>query len=248
MRCRARALVVTIHDVAPATLPSVRALRAALARWGVARVTLLAVPRFHGSVRLADDQGTARWLRERSAAGDEVALHGYYHVQAGPPARRWDRLRARLLTAGEGECLAPREALPELLRRGRAELSALLGAPPAGFVAPAWLEPRGLGALLARHGFRWHETALALEALAPRRRALAPVIGYATRSPLRLAAALAWSGALARTLRGTRLLRLAVHPADERSPAVLRELERVVRHALVDRRAVTTSAALAALA
>lgn len=242
-----RALLVTLHDVAPATLPSVRGLRDSLARWGVERVTLLAVPQFHGGVRLADDPATARWLRERSAAGDEVALHGYYHVQAGAPAGRWDQLRARLLTAREGECLAPREPLAGLLQRGREELRALLGAPPAGFVAPAWLEPRGLGALLAQHGFAWHETSLRLEALAPQRRALAPVIGYATRSALRQTAALAWSRALALALGGARLLRVAVHPADNRSPAVLRELERVVRHALRDRRAVTTSTALAEL-
>lgn len=242
-----RALVVTIHDVAPATLAQVRELRAALARWGVARVTLLAVPRFHGGVRLADDVATARWLQERCVAGDEVALHGYYHVQTGAPARRWDRLRARVFTAGEGECLAPREALPELLQRGRDELAALLGAAPAGFVAPAWLEPRGLGALLEQHGFTWHETSLALEALAPKRRALAPVIGYATRSALRLAAALAWSRALAVALGRAALLRLAVHPADVGSPAVMSELERVARLTLRDRRAVTTSSALAAL-
>lgn len=241
----ARALVVTIHDVAPATLAQVRKLREALTRWGVARATLLAVPHFHGGVRLADDAATTRWLRDRCAAGDEVALHGYYHVQAGAPAGRWDRLRARVFTAGEGECLAPREALAALVSRGLDELTSLLGAAPLGFVAPAWLEPRGLGALLEQHGFTWHETSLALEALAPRRRVLAPVIGYATRSALRQAAALAWSRALTLALQRATLLRLAVHPADAGSPAVLRELERVVRLTLRDRHAVTTSAALA---
>lgn len=243
-----RLLIVTIHDVAPATLAPVRALREALARWGVARVTLLAVPRFHGGVRLVDDAACARWLRARCTAGDEVALHGYYHVQAGAPAARWDRLRARVFTAGEGECLAPHEAIPELLQRGRNELAEVLGASPAGFVAPAWLEPRRLDALLEQHGFTWHETSLALEALAPRRRVLAPVLGYATRSALRQAAALAWSRALTIALGGAALLRLAVHPADAGSPAVLRELERVARLALRDRRAVTTSSALSALA
>ena len=46
-------LVVTIHDVAPPTLPAVAALRTLAAGWGAARVTLLAVPNFHGTAPLA---------------------------------------------------------------------------------------------------------------------------------------------------------------------------------------------------
>lgn len=232
-------LVATVHDVAPRWLPEVQALRRALAGWGAARVTLLVVPHFHHGVRTIDHAATLRWLVERRRAGDELALHGYHHVQHGAPRGLVDRARARLWTAGEGECLRPAAPLRDLLDRGRAELAELLPDAP-GFVAPAWLEPRGLPALLARHGFSWHETSRFIEALPARRRFVAPVIGFATRTPLREALSLAWARALLAGSARLPALRLAVHPADLRSPRVMAALERVVR-AAASRRAVTTA-------
>ena len=253
-------LVATLHDVAPRWLSEVRTLRAMLTRWGVARVTLLAVPHFHHGVRLVDDAATCAWLRERAAAGDEIALHGYHHVQDGAPESWRDRARARLWTAGEGECLRPAAPLPELLGRGRAELASLLPHPPAGFVAPAWLEPRGFAPVLAALGFAWHETSRFVEALAapsssssssaspapsPRRIAV-PAIGFATRSRLREALSLAWAQLLLTAAPRLSPLRLALHPADLGSPRVVATLEHLVRRAAPHYRAVTTSELLRA--
>lgn len=48
----------------------------------------------------------------------------------------------------------------------------------------AWLEPRGLGDVLAHIGFDWHETGLAIERLRDQRWIVSPVIGFATaRAP-----------------------------------------------------------------
>jgi uncharacterized protein len=228
------ALLVSIHDVAPRWLAEVTALREALGRWGVDRATLLAVPHFHQQQPLGEHAPTVAWLRQRIASGDEVALHGYYHLQAGTPTGAIDRIRAAMWTAGEGECLRPSRAMPELLERGRDHLIRALGVVPAGFVAPAWLEPRGFAALLARHGFRWHETSLYVEDLRAQRRLLTPVIGYATRTPLREQLSITWGRALTAAARvighgPTRVARVAVHPADLRSRRVMAELERVVR-------------------
>lgn len=236
---------VTIHDVAPRWRAEVTALRAALASWGVTRATLLVVPHFHGQVRLGDDAPTVAWLRARADDGDELALHGYHHQQAGAPAALVDRVRARLWTAGEGECLAPHEDLPSLLARGREQLTRWLGVRPAGFVAPAWLEPRGFAQLLGSLGFAWHETSMYLEALAPRRRAYAPVIGFATRTLTRELASVAWARALLSVrdpdrAQSGRLLRLAVHPADLRSPRVMAALERATRRCVPHLRCVTS--------
>jgi uncharacterized protein len=247
-------LAVTIHDVAPRWLSEVRTLRSSLAHWGVARVTLLAVPHFHHGVRLVDHSATRAWLTACAEHGDEIALHGYHHVQHGAPTSLLDRARARLWTAGEGECLRPAAPLAELLRRGRAELTRILPLPPAGFVAPAWLEPRGFALMLARLGFSWHETSRFVETLAssPRdtpHRVVSPAIGYATRTPLREALSLAWARALSATAACLPALRVAVHPADLGSSRVMASLERVVRASVRDsgrdaaraRRAVTTS-------
>jgi hypothetical protein len=75
--------------------------------------------------------------------------------------------------------------------------SARATATASGFVAPAWLEPRGPSDVLASVGFAWHETGLAIKRLADRRWIASPVIGFATRTPLRTAVALASAAALA---------------------------------------------------
>ena len=242
-------LVVAIHDVAPRFLSEVRTLREHLDRWGIAAATLLAVPDHHGSSPLGACPGTADWLRARAAAGDEVALHGFHHVARGEIRSRWDRLRARALTAGEGEMLAVSPAaLPALLARGRAVLAEHLGREPAGFVAPAWLEPRGLGDALAAAGFAWHETSMVVEDLRARRRVPSPVLGWATRSRWRERAAVAWAAAVAplaaHLAARTGVVRVALHPGDVRSAPVMASIERTVR-ALGERYpAATTATAL----
>ena len=251
-------LLTTIHDVSPPHLAAARELRARLAAWGVARATLLVVPDFHGRHPLGGAPDTVAWLRARAAAGDEICLHGGVHRQRGAIAGRADRARAALATDGEGECLALTPgARARMLVDGKRALEDLLGRPVAGFVAPAWLEPRGFGAHLAAAGFGWHEGRLWIERLArpgtaeARRLHRTPVIGFATRSRIRLAAALAWAGALAPALAAARAAgagpahaRVALHPADRGSPAVLRAAERAVRTLLATHAPETYARAL----
>jgi predicted deacetylase len=183
------------------------------------------------------------WLRERADAGDEICLHGDLHLQQGPVAAGGDRARAALFTDGEGECLSlTDDARARMLVEGRRRLEELVGRRIFGFVAPAWLEPRGFGVHLRSAGFRWHEGTLWVERLAgrtaaePRRFYLTPVIGFATRTEARLAAALAWAGALAPAVAAARaagcgpeLVRIALHPGDAGSAAVLRAAEHAVK-------------------
>lgn len=239
-------LIASIHDVAPPFLDEVRALRARLRGWGVDHVTLLAVPDYHGRAPLAGDAPTVRWLRERAAAGDELALHGLVHRQDVPAAARRDRLRAAVFTAGEGEMLGAGAADGARLATARAELAWIAGGPIDGFVAPAWLEPAGFERVLARLGFGWHETAFTLARVGGGARRT-PVIGFATRSRWRERAAIAWAAALTPVL--ARLperapVRLALHPGDLGSAAVMDAAERAVRHLLRRHPPVTTRRAL----
>jgi predicted deacetylase len=248
-------LAVSLHCVAPQTLPAARALREHIAAWGVDRVTLLAVPDLHANDPIERSGGTIAWLRARAVAGDEIAVHGHAHLQPRLPRRWGDRVRAGVGSDAEAEylALAPDERAA-LLDRDRRLLERLLDREIAGFVAPAWLEPRGFAAELRAAGFRWHETALAIEPLAPRheatRRRLAPAVAFAAAPGGRLAA-----GVLG-ALGGARLLdaaarvsgapiRVALHPADLASASAMRAAGRAVR-SLAARHPSVTCGALAA--
>ena len=243
-------LVVTIHDVAPPTLPAVIALRELARAWGAAQVTLLAVPNFHGRAPLAEHAPTIEWLRRRADAGDEVALHGIRHLQTSH-ASRFDGLRARVFTAGEAEMLGVGAADPDALAGARDALGDLVGAPIRGFVAPAWLEPRGFGDTLARLGFDWHETGLAIERLRDRRWIASPVVGFATRTRLRALASLAWAALLVpileRAASPARPARIALHPSDLASARVLEAAGRAVSRLARTHPAVTTGRAIDAI-
>jgi hypothetical protein len=253
-------LLVALHDVAPPHLAACQRQRDDLDRWGVDRATLLVVPDFHGDHPLGRSPETVRWLRARIAAGDEVALHGFFHRQRGPIAGRLDRLRAAWLTAGEGECLAQAgEERGRRLIEGRRLLEDLLGVAVTGYVAPAWLEPAGFEAELGRARFHWHETSLWVasrdgggDVAAGWRRRRGPVIGFATRTRARLLASLAWAHLLAPALEtaarvGGSPARVALHPADLGSQAVQHQLQAVLRRLRRRLRPTTYTGALLSL-
>ncbi len=242
-------LLVSIHDVAPRHLAAVRALRDAAQNWGADAVTLLAVPDFHGDGPLSESRSTVRWLRNQLAAGDEVALHGYFHRQRRRPADPLQRVRAALFTDREGECLTLTHGEQRhMLACGRAMLEDALDFPVRGFVAPAWLEPPAFDRALWDAGFAWHETATYLERFddAGPRRVWLPAIGFATRSPARQWASIGWGRALlpyvCRTATAGQPVRVALHPGDAGCEPVMRCAERVVR-ALVERTRAATVAA-----
>ncbi len=202
-------LLVSLHDVAPPHLAACQRQRDDLDRWGVDRATLLVVPDFHGAHPLGRSPETVRWLRARIAAGDEVALHGFFHRQRGPIAGRLDRLRAAWLTAGEGECLAQagEERGRRLIGTGAACWRICWGwrsramSPPPGWSRPG---SRRSSPVRASTGTRrlcgWRRVTATATVAAGWRRRRGPVIGFATRTRARLFASLAWARLLAPAL------------------------------------------------
>lgn len=235
-----RRLLLSVHDVSPAHRDRIPRLIDIIERHaGAASFAMLVTPDFHGQWPLSAHPDFRAWLRGQADMGVEIFLHGLRHLDDSTHAAALTRWKAGVMTAGEGEFLGLDQAeAARRMREGRAELEDIIGRPVAGFIAPAWLYgPGALAAMaeqqfpLAEDHFRvWRPTDGAILARGP-------VITYATRTPARLASSLAVSRAATLGLGWLPTLRLAVHPHDADSPAVMAEVERALKHYLSHRRA-----------
>jgi hypothetical protein len=203
--------VVSVHDVSPATFMASRWWVRELEQRGVA-ATLLVIPGPYRGQRLEPTSATAGWLRERSAAGHEIAQHGWEHHGVGP-VRGPSSAAARVVSRGCAEFagLSNKEARRRILS-GFGVLSSC-DLVPWGFVPPAGLASAGTVDALAALGYRYVSTTMAVIDLWTKRRlrcvsrchrpgAVGQGIG---RAVVRHAAATAAAG---------RPVRLALHPAD----------------------------------
>lgn len=213
---------IVLHDVAPATLPLLRRFVADLeARAGALPFSWLIVPYYHRQRRIAAAPALRRYLDARLTAGDELWLHGYTHLDEGPPAKGladwWWRRR---YTAGEGEFFAldQREA-SRRLERGLAACAGV-GWSPAGFVAPAWLLGAPARAALAAGPLPHTALRTRLLDLAHERELPTAGLTFSVRSALRRGVSHLWLRRLRARLGQAPRVRLEVHPADLRHPAV----------------------------
>lgn len=236
-----RAVCVSIHDVAPSTWPACKRLLAAIEAVAPVPVTLLVAPAYHRKGDGGPSFHSA--LERRLARGDELALHGYFHLDEGPPSRG---LRERLLrswyTAGEGEFAAlDFGAVRERLEAGQRWFTCHSW-PLSGFVAPAWLMSAPTWAFLRTSGLRYTTTLRAFHTLDEGGCVSSQTLVYSVRSAWRRCASYGWNAYLARRLRGAPLLRLSLHPADVHHPRVIRHWQRLLGMALTDRTPMTKAA------
>ena len=135
-------LCVSIHDVAPATWSDCLRLVQAVRAVADIPLTWLVVPHYH--FRPEQSPGMEACLNVALERGDELALHGYSHLdtEAGGGGLSARFLR-NVYTRREGEFAA----LTEAEARRRLELGlewfAARGWTPSGFVPPAWLLGEG---------------------------------------------------------------------------------------------------------
>jgi predicted deacetylase len=237
-----RSLCVAVHDVAPATWPQCRRLLDMLDGYRLP-LTLLVVPEFHHAGRIEDDPEFVAAIAERLARGDEVALHGLYHLDDSPPPRKpGDWIARRMLTQREGEFAALDEArCRERLDRG---LSAMhrLGWPVSGFVAPAWLLGRPARAALTRSPLRYTTTRTGIYHLPEWSFTAAPALTYSARSAWRRAMSRALVEAQYAASRSQPLLRVALHPVDARHEHVVSHWRDLIGRALDERTPLTKAA------
>lgn len=209
------ALVVSVHDVAPATRHLSERIVKELARHRVRVCSLLVIPDYHHLGASMEDRDFVQWLRDLEAAGHEVVIHGYYHER-----RRQEKesLRAKLLTRsytnGEGEFFdLPHEEAFTRIARAR-EAFAAAGLKPRGFIAPAWLLSRASERAALDAHMEYTTRLTSVRDLRTAQEFKSRSLVYSVRSASRRAASLAWNGALARLLAHAPLLRLGLHPPD----------------------------------
>jgi predicted deacetylase len=230
-------LLASVHDVAPFHLERLRRAEDELAALGVTRVAYLLVPDFHGRGRADRDDAFVAWCRAPRPFRVDWVLHGYTHrddTPASTAGRGWtERWKGKHMTGGEGEFLtADAAVLEDRLRRGRDVFRAVLGPEPEGFVAPAWLYTAVLPPLLARLGFRWTEDHGAVHDLRRGTSLRAPVITWATRTPIRRRTSVLGTPLLWGLWKRRARLRLAVHPFDFDHADTAASIRRVWRRAL----------------
>lgn len=213
-------LAVALHDVEPATFARCAMIRDWLSDLDVDAVTLLVIPAADGHPFFQRSPALEAWLRERCAAGDAVAQHGFRHarMRPGSPLRR-----AQGGFAAEFAGLSAREARDRVLAGRR--LMVMGGLEPRGFVAPAYAYTRGLRTAL-QSTFEWWATLLRFRGP---HTALAPALGLGASSRFKRVASPALLQAAAPMARST--LRLDLHPADFDHPRHVLALERVLLRA-----------------
>lgn len=235
-----RGLCIAIHDVAPATWPQCNVLLTMLERLGPLPITLLVVPEYHRGERVDRSPEFVRGVNHVIAAGGEVALHGYYHLdEAAPPRTLATWLQRRMLTEREGEfaALSCTEAQARI-ERGQAML-ADCGWDVAGFVPPAWLAGEGTREALRRSSLSYTSSHFALQRLADGARINAPCITASARTAWRRLGSRAWFVAMSVATSKMPLLRVALHPADAQHPGLVNQWQRLIKHLLADRTALT---------
>ena len=223
-----RLLLASIHDVSPRFESEVDALMDVLRPHVGERVAMLVVPNHWGDAPIVPGSRFAGRLRSWADHGVEIFLHGFYHRDESRHTASSDKLRARLMTAGEGEFLGlSREEAAERIAAGRKMIEYITGRPVAGFVAPAWLYSEGALEALAQADIAIAEDHMHVWSPATGEKLLrGPVITWASRTKPRLASSLAAAAALRRAPLTT--LRIGVHPPDVRHAALLRSIEKTI--------------------
>jgi uncharacterized protein len=212
-------IVVSVHDVAPATAAETARWCADADSFGIP-VSLLVIPGPWRGRRLLDEPEYADVLRDRQARGDELVLHGWTH-RAGPEGSRLRRLAGRMVARGAAEFAALDEAQAAQRLAAAREVLGQLGLTTTGFTPPGWLASAAAERALASAGFRYTTTHRGVRDLGTRRLHRAFALSHRpTGGPgERIGAAVLRSGARRAAATGG-LVRVALHPDDLHRPGL----------------------------
>ena len=209
-------VLLVLHDVAPSTLADYQPFVEAVDALGEVPMTWLVVPDFHKHSPLEAHPEFRRVLTHRLARGDELALHGYFHCDEGPPPttpRDW--FMRRIYThEGEFYTLSQHAALDRL--RAGIEIFDRYNWPLEGFVAPAWLMSKGTREALRQLPLRYTSDSQHLYQLPDFTPIDAPGLVWSARSAWRRGLSKLLSDQREQQWREAPVIRLGLHPVDMR--------------------------------
>jgi uncharacterized protein len=226
-----RRLLASIHDVTPFHQDRLEKLVPLVEQAvGKGRFAMLVVPDFHREGQLSKHPDFARKLRGWADDGCEIFLHGFTHLDDSAHATRAAQLKAKRMTAGEGEFLGLTygEAATKL-HDGRLMVEDAIGRAVTGFIAPAWLYGEDSLKAIKDQGFDLVEDHFRV--WNPQTGAIltrGPVVTYASRSVPRLLSSLLWSRIATVLLARSKTVRVAVHPHDVDAPELVSEITRAL--------------------
>src|SRR5439155_16226417 len=182
-RPRRGTMAVALHDVEPATFERCALIRDWLDDLGIERVTMLVSPA--ADMHPLGDRGPelTQWLAERARCGDEIAQHGFQHLQVGR-APRLRQIAARAQGARAAEFVGLGEADTRRVVDAGRRIMRLAGLDARGFVAPAYAYTPALRATLSER-FAWWAGLVRLHAGESTR--LMPAVGLGTSGPVKRA-------------------------------------------------------------
>lgn len=224
-------LVVSIHDVAPATEEQTAQWCRDVDSFGIP-TSLLVIPGPWRGDSLVDTPSYGEVLRGRAAAGDEIVLHGWVH-RAGPEGTWLRRSVCHAVARGAAEfgALDEREAT-ERLAAGRAVLDGL-GLTAEGFTPPGWMASSAANRALRTAGFRYTTSHFGIHDLRTGRLRRGFALSHRPGGGVteRLGAATVAWGARWAASRG-RVVRIALHPDDRGRPGLRDTTMRAIGAAL----------------
>ncbi len=223
-------LVVSVHDVAPAT-------EAATAQWcadadsfGIP-VSLLVIPGSWRGGSLLDAPDYADFLRARRAQGDEIMMHGWEH-RAPKEGTLLRRGVAQLVARGAAEFAALDHDAARARLRPAVDVMERMGLSTTGFTPPGWLASPAAERALCQAGFSHTTDHFGLKDLRTGRRWRGFALSQRPGGTGERAGARLMEWASQRTAARGGFVRIALHPDDLTRPglrdAALRSIEGVL--------------------
>ena len=211
-------IVVSLHDVAPATAELSRRWLELLETLGV-RASLLVIPGRWNGQELSHSPAFVDWLHAAESRGHEIVQHGLLHTRDNNFTSTSKRSRVgQLLGRGCQEFweLPYEEAFKRLIH-GKSMMTKC-GFHATGFVAPAWMMSEGTLDALRDTGFQYTNNHTHLINTQTGAKKFVVVTSQRPRSLLSLPGVAVTNGIAKYAESQGKPLRIAIHPADLMSP------------------------------
>ena len=211
-------IVVSLHDVAPATAELSRRWLDLLETLGV-RASLLVIPGRWNGQELSKSPAFVDWLHAAESRGHEIVQHGLLHTRDKNFASTSKRSRiGQLLGRGCQEFWElPYEEAFQRLIHGKSIMTKC-GFHATGFVAPAWMMSEGTLDALRDTGFQYTNNHTHLINTQTGEKKFVVVTSQRPRSLLSLPGVAVTNGIAKYVESQGKPLRIAIHPADLMSP------------------------------